>query len=569
MNSSTATNKKTKNYTSIRTQYSISIILLVLIISILIDLCVYSGLSGILDTGISNNLNLTARNEGMKIDQNMYHIEDSVDSIASFIENYTDDFSKLQDRTFRVKMLSEIENVFTSSAAARKSVVSDYVFFNPDLLDGKEDGFLYLKNTNGEMIKTSLTNINYYAEDDDEHVGWYYIPKANRYPTWLTPYLNKNFNILMVSYIVPVFKDDTFIGVVGMDMDFRELIYNVGTLITEKGTRSYITTVDSKSHYFINDEGNVDTFNDEELIYIRNHELRKNKSSGKEIIEYKYDNIHLVMAFVTLENSMKLVVYNRYDALYSERSKILIYIVIISIILGLLFVAISVYSTQKIVNPLQSLTKAAIQIGSGNFDITLPESNIKEIKILTDALKGTNAQLKKYARNMESLAFRDEMTKVKNKTSYTFAVDNIDEQIESGDENLEFAVLMCDLNLLKPINDKYGHEAGDVALKRCAATICDVYQHSPVYRVGGDEFVVILTGNEYRNRRELEKNLDRKIYQLNLDALQPYEAISIAHGMAVYNKDTDKSYRNVFDRADAAMYQNKSNYHKELGIKPR
>ena len=60
--------------------------------------------------------------------------------------------------------------------------------------------------------------------------------------------------------------------------------------------------------------------------------------------------------------------------------------------------------------------------------------------------------------------------------------------------------MVCDVNQLKRINDAYGHEKGDDFLVRNCQRLCQIYMHSPVYRIGGDEFLVYLTGQDYRGR---------------------------------------------------------------------
>lgn len=64
-------------------------------------------------------------------------------------------------------------------------------------------------------------------------------------------------------------------------------------------------------------------------------------------------------------------------------------------------------------------------------------------------------------------------------------------------ETVEFALLVADVNGLKEANDALGHESGDQLIKNTSRCICKIFEHSPVFRIGGDEFVVILTGEDY------------------------------------------------------------------------
>ena len=119
----------------------------------------------------------------------------------------------------------------------------------------------------------------------------------------------------------------------------------------------------------------------------------------------------------------------------------------------------------------------------------------------------------------------------------------IENEISSG--NLQgFAVCMCDVNNLKITNDTLGHKAGDELLINASRIICTTYQHSPVFRIGGDEFAIFLYGQDFDNREELYKKFTSQLS----------ENISSAMGMAVFNSAIDKNISDVTKRADAEMY---------------
>lgn len=94
------------------------------------------------------------------------------------------------------------------------------------------------------------------------------------------------------------------------------------------------------------------------------------------------------------------------------------------------------------------------------------------------------------------MATVDSLTGIKNKHAYAQWEEKINARIQSGDQE-PFAVVVCDVNNLKAVNDLYGHKEGDAYIKRACARICGVFSHSPVFRIGGDEFVAILSGEDY------------------------------------------------------------------------
>ena len=108
----------------------------------------------------------------------------------------------------------------------------------------------------------------------------------------------------------------------------------------------------------------------------------------------------------------------------------------------------------------------------------------------------------------EKKANIDELTGVKNKNAYAEAENLLNEQIKTGKVN-DYAIVVCDMNGLKDVNDTLGHLAGDQFIKDGCMLICNAFAHSPVYRVGGDEFVVIAQGKDYS---KLDYLIEKMVY---------------------------------------------------------
>jgi diguanylate cyclase (GGDEF)-like protein len=176
--------------------------------------------------------------------------------------------------------------------------------------------------------------------------------------------------------------------------------------------------------------------------------------------------------------------------------------------------------------------------------------NIKDYMLLVISAEKETA-------HMKQLANTDSLTGVKNKLAYDERVEDINEKISSGDMD-DFGVIMLDINLLKKINDTYGHEHGDFLIKNFCNVVCDVFTHSPVYRIGGDEFVVILQKRDLADADKLLADLEKNLSRLSArENAKPWEAPSAAVGVAYFDKQTDYSIEDVFRRADDAMYKKK------------
>lgn len=157
---------------------------------------------------------------------------------------------------------------------------------------------------------------------------------------------------------------------------------------------------------------------------------------------------------------------------------------------------------------------------------------------------------------MNELAHTDSLTGIKNKTAYAEHTGKLDADIAAG--TATFAIAMIDINFLKKVNDTYGHERGDEYLINACKLVCAVFGKSNVYRIGGDEFVVIFDGAAVNRCEERVKRIRDEVNRFRANStLEPWEKVSAAVGVAYYQSGSDKTADEVFKRADADMYQNK------------
>ncbi|MCR5122603.1 MAG: EAL domain-containing protein [Ruminococcus sp.] len=181
--------------------------------------------------------------------------------------------------------------------------------------------------------------------------------------------------------------------------------------------------------------------------------------------------------------------------------------------------------------------KVHLIIGVENID--------EEIKREKEQIKALN--------QANELARRDELTGTRNKTAYHELEQSIQHNIESGIEVSDFAIIVCDINGLKEVNDTKGHKAGDEYIRSASRLICRVFSHSPVFRIGGDEFAVYISGDAFSNREVLLDELHTHV----LENIKKHEGAIIAAGMASFDPDADIKIGDVFNRADTRMYENK------------
>ena len=253
----------------------------------------------------------------------------------------------------------------------------------------------------------------------------------------------------------------------------------------------------------------------------------------------------------------------------------------IIIIIGIIFMVIFLlWARINVIKPITMLAKSAVsfvQKSHGQRNINQLQFNAPEIKQknevfnLCSAIKQMTHDmqdyvvdlvsaeldselLKKQASQMSELANKDSLTGVRNKTAYDKEMMKLQFMMETSRAE-PFGIAMIDLNFLKKINDTYGHEHGNIAIKKLCHLICHIFGHSPVFRIGGDEFVVILKDHDYQNVATLTKDFEEAISAYTLDdTLEPWEKVSAALGYAIYDPIIDSNAESVFKRADQKMY---------------
>ena len=160
-------------------------------------------------------------------------------------------------------------------------------------------------------------------------------------------------------------------------------------------------------------------------------------------------------------------------------------------------------------------------------------------------------------------AYQDSLTNVGSSSAFRRECEMLDEEIE--EDMAKFGLIIFDINNLKYVNDTCGHDRGNDYIKGCCKIICEHFKHSPVFRIGGDEFAVVLRSRDYAEREELLRAVEEEFEKAyhNPDA-RPWERYSASAGIAVFTPG-DGSVHQVLKRADEQMYAAKEEFHRSHG----
>ncbi|MBQ3786187.1 MAG: transporter substrate-binding domain-containing protein [Lachnospiraceae bacterium] len=216
--------------------------------------------------------------------------------------------------------------------------------------------------------------------------------------------------------------------------------------------------------------------------------------------------------------------------------------------------ALTYYSTEDVKVSFLDLLKE-------NLLIVLAVIVVVLLVILVLLLKSIKAERKvveeeRLLKALNKKIFVDPLTSVRNKGAFDGYLKDIQEKLDDN-ETVEFAIGVFDCDNLKLINDQYGHDKGDIYIKQASRLICKIFEHSPVFRIGGDEFATVLLKDDYDKRDELLELFEKQRTELCAKASDPWEEPRVSMGIAVYDSVHDASVSDTVRRADKLMYENK------------
>ncbi len=543
---------------SIRNKFVLLMTGCILICSFAISAIGILGIDNISNENSETIMKLQASTSAQSLEKLFSSVELAMNTCNDYAVSRFDSIEKLKNEPDTLERYNDsvgqlIKNVLSNTDAA----ISGYIRYNPDL-KLSSDGVFWVKDSDSEKIVAHQpTAIKAYDKDDAEHVAWYYEPLKAGKPVWINPYINKNLNdIKMISYVIPLFdKSGTAVAIIGMDIDMSRItamvdeikLYDTGYafLCDSKGDIVYHNRYPSgmtleeikKNSLFTFIDDNYSDEQAGDVINIRNSEGEKRKLCAK----FLSNGMAVVISVADKEIGRKRISVMIQDAFAVAA------VLIVTSLLTLKFTGI-------IVKPIKHLTEVSKKIAAGDLDVEIECNTKDEIGVLASRYSDTVKMLKKYINKINKQAYTDAATDVGNKAAYQDAVQRIDKMSRHNDG--DYAVLVIDINYLKMYNDKYGHEFGDMLISDASTIIKKVFGDYNIYRIGGDEFAVLINAPEDGLCEKLVKEFRAEQELFNRNAKHYELGVRIAIGYAVNSAD-DNDYADVFKRADKQMYIDK------------
>ncbi len=365
------------------------------------------------------NMEMEAQNKTIELNGWIACIEQSVDTLSDYVLSELDVDSFFKEKAYADEFTERVQSIIEDFAIHTDGAITAYIRYNPDYSNPTSGCFLMRNSLSEDFYMVEPTDFSMYEPTDYAHVGWYYLPVENKAPLWMSPYLNENVNVYMISYVVPLYAEDgTSIGIIGMDIDFGQVTKMVDAV-----------TIYDTGYAFLTDASGA-------IMHHKNLELGQNIAdlggtmakvaaslqSGREegsLINYEYNHTKKRLVYTTLNNQMKFVltapekeIRATTNTLFIKASTGGLIAIIFSGIVGLI---ISVL----IVKPITALTKVIDK--TARFDFT-PTENGKMLRRYKDEI----GQMAARVHDMRG-ALREMVSQISNaENTIQSSVDNLD-----------------------------------------------------------------------------------------------------------------------------------------------
>lgn len=494
---------------------------------------------------------LKLMNDSNSVDINAWF--ESVESAVNFLYTYAVDQLPKDEALWKDEKnmnfyFRKLYGVLENAAHNTESAECVYLRVNPDLLNTKA-GLLLVRNIKGRYDNVPVTDLALYGNSDKESFSWWSEPIKQKKAVWIKPYYNKNLDIEMISYVIPIYINETFFGVIGMDIDFKKLIKRV----------SSIKLYQTGDAMLINEAG--------EILFSNRFDNFKKRADYETEIEkirntknFAYDNVsqsYIISIFeekiyfsvTQLINNMKLVIMVPKKEINKDRDLLIlqcIIIIIIGLIISIIFCSKFI---SKLIKSLEKITASVQEIARGNYQVSVEIGEKNEFGELARTFNEAAREVNKSNKQINKLAYTDSLTGLKNRNCFNKFCAGLDNSFQKN-----IGVIFCDLNRLKYTNDNYGHQQGDKLICKFANILRENFSHDECFRMSGDEFIVVSLGQAEISFEEKVK----EYIQINNKEKVPLASIGSCWKLSTENLNS------MVNEAEANMYRDKNEFYKRF-----
>jgi methyl-accepting chemotaxis protein len=446
--------KKTNKSKKISSKIIVAIVTCCTAISLIVGSTSIIKSSEIIKNEAESKLLLLAEYNAGKFNATISTVESSVKGLATTAETTFDLETAKADPIYMKNYQASLENITEKFGEITEGGMGGYVYINPELVGGLYGAWFADKTNSGNFEKQSLGDIAEF-NSANEDLAWYYAPIQTGKPMWLEPYTDADLKMEVISYVVPMYKGETLIGVAGMDINF-DTFKNVINDLTVYDT-GRMALLDKDFNFLVRPSFNQDTkgadvvaaasaaANDAEKGNLATDENGAMKfitddiaKNGHGMKEYDYNGIEKVMAYAHLNNGFILTVDVTLEEVFKEMNGLVLLLIILiaagivaSIVIALVVGKIITSPISKVTQLVNKTAKLDL-IDDKSFDYLLKYKD--ETGIMASSVAEMRAHMRQIVANLmsQSAATTDGANNLAESTN--IALESINDVTTAADE---------------------------------------------------------------------------------------------------------------------------------------
>lgn len=432
--------KRILSTSSIRFKITAAIVICSVLVSILVGGVSISRSRNIVKEQSRENLLLKVEEKADEFDLTISSVERSVENLSIILSSMFNLNEVRKDKN-KVNSYEEgIQNLIKEFGEKTPGNMGVYFYVNPDFT-GEVHGAWFADKENSKVFENQDLGTIDEFKTDNQDMAWYYKPVLKEKALWLEPYEDPDLKIYMISYVKPIYKDDTLIGVLGMDINFdyfknvisETKVYNTGyaTLLNENNIVLVHPTLKKGENFGTVDNG---------VLKEVTEEFTKNQSG---VVDYAFEDVEKTLAYTHVSNGFILMINVPQSEILEEMNNLTIIAIGIIIIGIIISVLVAIYISSLLARPIINITNiindtARLNLAKDKNQVSLLKEKgeigimAKSISTMRDLLKNIAEELKG-----ESSSILEYSTNLRKTT--ILASDSINQISHSAEELAEGA----------------------------------------------------------------------------------------------------------------------------------
>ena len=317
--------------------------------------------------------------------------ETIVQEFQAYILATIDEEKLLNDYSYEEEYMENLTKLMSSIAVFQKGVIGTFFRMNMEKY-GPARGVFLTGGYQKSFVSVRPTNLSKFSPTDTENVGWYYLPIWKKAAVWTPPYNHVSLNQKMITYCLPVYKNNELLGVVGIDLSLAIVEEMVNSLQLENSRGLLIGEEQNLIHLNTRYELTKAVERSTELSVI----LDNFKGSSSSLQKFIWEGNSYYGMLTPLDNGMSYIAAVSKEELLKPVYGQLLFLLIAFVLVCILTAFLILFVLRKIITPIKVVTKTTNRLARGELYIEIPYDSNNEIGALANNIRLMTSQLKEY-----------------------------------------------------------------------------------------------------------------------------------------------------------------------------